>query len=130
MILSPLLCTGEASPEVLHPDVESSVQERHRPVGAHPEEGHKNDPRDGTPLLQEQRELRLFSLKKRRVQEDLSAVAIRKKLFSRVCYDRTREMVSIKEERLSGEVVEAPSLETFKVRLDGALSNLISLQGG
>ncbi|KFP15828.1 hypothetical protein Z169_16323, partial [Egretta garzetta] len=26
---------------------------------------------------------------------------------------------------LPGEVVEAPSLETFKARLDGALSNLI-----
>ena len=28
--------------------------------------------------------------------------------------------------RLPREVVEAPSLETFKVRLEGALSNLIS----
>ncbi|KFP18302.1 hypothetical protein Z169_03093, partial [Egretta garzetta] len=27
--------------------------------------------------------------------------------------------------RLPSEVVDAPSLETFKVRLDGALSNLI-----
>ncbi|KFW03375.1 hypothetical protein N327_12301, partial [Fulmarus glacialis] len=27
--------------------------------------------------------------------------------------------------RLPGEAVDAPSLETFKVRLDGALSNLI-----
>ncbi|KFQ77896.1 hypothetical protein N335_04673, partial [Phaethon lepturus] len=27
--------------------------------------------------------------------------------------------------RLPGEVVDAPSLETFQVRLDGALSNLI-----
>ncbi|KFP18999.1 hypothetical protein Z169_11265, partial [Egretta garzetta] len=27
--------------------------------------------------------------------------------------------------RLPREVVEAPSLETFKIRLDGALSNLI-----
>ncbi|KFP22244.1 hypothetical protein Z169_14384, partial [Egretta garzetta] len=27
--------------------------------------------------------------------------------------------------RLPSEVVEAPSLETFKARLDGALSNLI-----
>jgi len=25
------------------------VQERHGAVGVHPEEGHKNDPRDGTP---------------------------------------------------------------------------------
>jgi len=30
--------------------------------------------------------------------------------------------------RLPREVVEAPSLETFKTRLDGALSNLISLK--
>jgi len=44
------------SPGVLHPDVESSVQERHRPVGVCPEKGHKNDPRDGTPLLRGQAE--------------------------------------------------------------------------
>ena len=30
------------------------MQERHGPVGMHPEEGHKNDQRDGTPLLQGQ----------------------------------------------------------------------------
>ena len=46
----------EASPGALHPDVESSVQERHRPVRAHPEKGHKNDPRDGMPPLQGQAE--------------------------------------------------------------------------
>ena len=51
----PLLCTGEIS-LVLCPDVESSVQKRHGPVGVHPKEGHRNDPRDGTPLLQEQAE--------------------------------------------------------------------------
>ena len=33
-----LLYTGEASPGVLHPDVESSVQERHGAVGVHPVE--------------------------------------------------------------------------------------------
>ena len=48
---APLLYTGEASPGVLCPDVESSVQERCQPVGVHPEEGHKNDPRDVTPPL-------------------------------------------------------------------------------
>ena len=48
---APLLCADEASPGVLHPDVESSLQERCRPVGVCPEEGHKNDPRVGTPLL-------------------------------------------------------------------------------
>jgi len=30
--------------------------------------------------------------------------------------------------RLPREVVDAPSLETFKVRLDGALSNLIQVK--
>jgi len=30
--------------------------------------------------------------------------------------------------RLPREVTDAPSLETFKVRLDGALSNLIELR--
>lgn len=40
---------------VPHPDVESSTQDRHRPVGACPQEG-KNDLRDGTPSLREQTE--------------------------------------------------------------------------
>ena len=53
---APLLCSGEASPVVLHPDVKSSVQERHGPVGVHPEEGNKNGSRYGTPLLQGQAE--------------------------------------------------------------------------
>jgi len=52
----PLLCAGETSPGVLHPDVESSEQERCGSVGVHPEEGHKNDPRNGTPLLRGQAE--------------------------------------------------------------------------
>ncbi|KFP13686.1 hypothetical protein Z169_08027, partial [Egretta garzetta] len=44
-------------------------------------------------------------------------LAIRKKLFT---------MRVVKHwNRLPREVVEAPSLETFKARLDGALSNLI-----
>jgi len=41
-------CCCETSAGVLCPCVESSVQERHGAVGAHPE-GHKNAPRDGTP---------------------------------------------------------------------------------
>jgi len=53
---APLLCSGETSPGVLHSDVESSVQERCRPVGVHPEEGHKNDSRDRIPSLQGQAE--------------------------------------------------------------------------
>lgn len=60
---APLLYTGKASPGILCLEVEFSVQERHGPVGVHPEEGHRNDPRDGTPL----KELGLFGLQKRRL---------------------------------------------------------------
>ncbi|KAK4817941.1 hypothetical protein QYF61_002785 [Mycteria americana] len=47
----PLLCSGETPPGLLHPALEPSAQERHGPVGACLEEGHKNSQRDGTPLL-------------------------------------------------------------------------------
>ena len=36
---APLNCPGEASSKALHPNVESSVQERHEPVGVCSEEG-------------------------------------------------------------------------------------------
>ena len=92
------------------------------------------------------RELGLFSLEKRRLQGDLIAAfqyskgAYKKdgdRLFIRVCYNKTRGnglklkegrfrldirkkffMVSVVEHwhRLLSEVVDAPSLETFKVR--------------
>ncbi|KFQ90863.1 hypothetical protein Y956_05335, partial [Nipponia nippon] len=53
-----------------------------------------------------------FKLKKGRFRLD-----IRKKFFT---------MRVVKHwNRLPREVVDAPSLETFKVRLDGALSNLV-----
>ncbi|KAK4832602.1 hypothetical protein QYF61_024393 [Mycteria americana] len=101
------------------------------------------------------RESGLFSLEKRRLQEDLMAAfqylkgAYRKdrdRLFSKACCDRTRSNgFKLREgrfsldfrrkfftmrvvrpwNRLPREVVEAPSLETFKVRSDGALSNRI-----
>jgi len=100
------------------------------------------------------RELGLFSLEKRRLGGDLRAAfqylkgACRKdaeNLFSRAYCDRTRSNAfKLKEgrfrldirkkfftmkvvkhwNRLPREVVDAPSLETFKARLDGALSNL------
>jgi len=45
------VCNSETPPGVLHTALEPSAQERHEPVEACPEEGHKNDQRDGTPLL-------------------------------------------------------------------------------
>jgi len=102
-----------------------------------------------------QRELGLFSLEKRRLWGDLIAAfqylkgAYRKDgegLFTRVCSDRTSENgFKLKEgrfrldirkkffpmrvvrhwNRLPGEAVDDPSLEVFKARLDGALSNLV-----
>jgi len=46
-----LLCSGQTPSVVLHPPLEPSAQERHGPAGVGPEEGHKNDPRAGVPLL-------------------------------------------------------------------------------
>ena len=101
------------------------------------------------------RELRLFSLEKRRLRGDLIAAfrylkgAYRKDgegLFIRECNDRTRgNSFKLKEGRfrldirkkfftvrvvkhwnkLPREVVDVPSLEVLKARLDGALSNLV-----
>ncbi|PKU46717.1 hypothetical protein llap_2965 [Limosa lapponica baueri] len=101
------------------------------------------------------RELGLFSLEKRRLQGDLIAAfqylkgTYRKdgeRLFIRECSDRMRsDSFKLKERRfrlairkkfftervvrhwnrLLREVVDAPSLEVFKARLDGDLSNLV-----
>ncbi|GAB0176988.1 hypothetical protein GRJ2_000164000 [Grus japonensis] len=101
------------------------------------------------------RELGLFSPEKRRLQGDLMAAfqylkgAYKKAgegLFTRACSDRTRgNRFKLKEarftldirkkfftvrvvshwNRLPREVVDAPSLEVFKARLDGALGNLV-----
>ncbi|PKU34236.1 hypothetical protein llap_15459 [Limosa lapponica baueri] len=101
------------------------------------------------------RELGLFSLEERRLQGDLVAAfqylkgAYRRDgegPFIRECSDRTRgNGFKLKEgrfrlgirkkffpvravrhrNRLPREVVDAPSLEVFKARLDGDLSNLV-----
>ena len=55
-----------------------------------------------------------------KLREGRSRLDIRQKFFA---------MRAVKHcQRLHREVVEAPSLEPFKARLDGALSNLIQLQ--
>jgi len=104
------------------------------------------------------RELELFSLQKGRLQGDLIVAfqnltgpieKMGKDLFSRACCDRTRcndfklkagrFILAIRKKfftmrvvkhwrRLPREVGDAPSLETFKARLDGALSHLVWLK--
>lgn len=62
---APLLCSPKAPPGALHPALGSPVQDRREPVRAHPEEGHKNDQRVGTPACEEKlKELGVFSLGK------------------------------------------------------------------
>jgi len=105
-------------------------------------------------------QLGLFSLEKSRLRGDLIAAfqylkgACKKdgdKLFSRLCCNRTKgNGFKLKEgsfrpdirkkfftmrvvkhwNRLPREVVDAPSLETLKVRLDGALSKMSLLIAG
>ena len=117
-----------------------------------PEEGHEDDQRGGAPLCEDcLRLLRLFSLEKRRLGDLNSALPVPEGglqeswegHFLRACSNRKRENGFKLEERrfrldirkkfftvrvvtcrnmLPREALDAPSLEVFRARLDGALS--------
>ncbi|KAK4815809.1 hypothetical protein QYF61_007249 [Mycteria americana] len=105
-----LLCSGETPPGIVCPVLESSAQERNGPYlkGAYKKDGDKLFSRACCNRTRGNG----FKLKEGRFRPD-----IRKKFFT---------MRVMKHWiRLPREVVDAPPLETFKVRLDRALSNLI-----
>ena len=96
---APLLWAGETLSGLLHPDVESSVQERHGPVAVCSEEEH-------LPCEDRLKELGLFSLEKALGRPDSTlSVSKREPLerrgpFSRVSYDRIRgNCLKLKEGR-------------------------------
>jgi len=125
-------------------------------LGVGPEVGHKDDPRDGAPLLcgKAERVGVVQPGEKKAVGTPYSSLSVPEqglnkrwgKYLQQGCCDRTRSngfklregrfRLDIRKKlftirvvkhwnRLPREVVEAPSPEVFKARLDGALSNLV-----
>jgi len=152
------LWSGETPPGVLHPALGFPPQERYTSVGAGPEGGHKNDQKDHLSYEDKLRHLGLFSMENKRLwgviieafQYLKGAYKNRgDRLFSRASCNRTMgngfklkggryrldrrkkffTMRVVKHwTRLPREVVCVPSLQTFRMRLDGALGNMIWLK--
>ena len=112
--LTPLLCTGEASPGVLCPDVESSLHEKCGHVRQCAEKDHRNA-RDTAPLLQGQTESWGHSAgeKKKVLARPDSGFPYLKggykkegdRLFSRVYFDKIRgNDFKLKEGTLKGQL--------------------------
>ena len=93
--ICPAVLHCETPPGALRPHVESSAQQKRRPVGTRPGEGHNNGLRGGTPFYGDR--LRAGAAQPREekapgrpfgIQRDCKKEEVR--LFNRVCCDRTR----------------------------------------
>ena len=145
---APLLRSAETPPEVLHPALEPSAQEGHGPVGAGPEEATKMI-QGLEPLLwgKAERVGAVQPAKENAAGRPYCSLSVTEGgLVTGACSARTRgNGFKLKEGKfrldarlkffpmrvvkhwhwLPREAVAAPSLELFKARLDGALSNLV-----
>ena len=89
-VILPFCSAGETSPGVLRPGVECSVQDRRGAVGACPEEGHKSDPRGGTPPYEDRLRAGLCSLGEKGPQGDLR---VARQYLERGCKKGTDSLV-------------------------------------